>query len=131
LRKIPPSQQKATQSIRKAQQWLRESKNSLKARACGSSIIASYMAMFHGARAILYRDGFREKSHYCIARYLEERYVKANKLDKKWIQLLDYAREIRHEDQYNLSFFSSKEEAERAIKVVEGFLLQMKDLLSI
>ena len=45
-----------------------------------SSILASYMVMFHAARTILFFDGFREKSHACVARYLEEKYVKTGKL---------------------------------------------------
>ncbi len=121
LRKIPPSKDKAIQSLKKAQQWLKEAQNSLKGEAFNSSILASYMAMFHAARTILFFDGFREKSHACVARYLEEKYVKAGKLDKKWVELLDHSREIRHDDQYDLSFFSTKEEAENALKSANDF----------
>ena len=70
LRKIPPSKNKASQSLKKAKEWLSESEKSLKGDASGSSILASYMAMFHAARSILFFDGYREKSHACIARYL-------------------------------------------------------------
>ena len=86
------------------------------------SILASYMAMFYAARTILFFDGYREKSHTCIARYLEEKYVKSQKLDKKWVELLDHSREIRHDDQYNLSFFSTEEEAENAPQSAKAFL---------
>lgn len=86
--------------------------------------------MFSSARAILFLDGFREKSHACVARYLEEKYVKSGKLEKKWIELLDHAREIRHDDQYNLSFFSTQEEAEKALKSAGEFLKMMKCLLA-
>lgn len=86
------------------------------------------MAMFHAARTILFLDGFREKSHACVARYLEEKYVKTGKLDNKWVELLDHSREIRHNDQYDLSFFSTKEEAERALGSARDFLSSMEDL---
>ena len=131
LRKIPPSKDKATQSLKKAQEWLKEAENSLKGNAYSSSILASYMVMFHAARAILFFDGFREKSHACVARYLEEKYVKTGKLDKKWIELLDYSREIRHDDQYDLSFFSTKEEAGNALKSANDFLAAMDSLFKI
>jgi uncharacterized protein (UPF0332 family) len=37
--------------------------------------ISSYTAMFHAARAILFRDGFiKERSHECIPVYLKEKY---------------------------------------------------------
>lgn len=83
LRKILPSRDKAFQSVKKAKVWLIESKKSLEGDATSSSIIASYMCMFHAARSILFFDDYREKSHACIARYLEEKYVKTNILDKK------------------------------------------------
>ena len=128
LRKIPPSKDKATQSLKKAREWLKEAENSLKGDAFNSSILASYMVMFHAARTILFLDGFREKSHACVARYLEEKYVKTGKLDKKWMELLDHSREIRHNDQYNLSFFSTKEEAETALKSANDFFVAMETL---
>jgi uncharacterized protein (UPF0332 family) len=128
LRKIPPSKDKAAQSLKKAKEWLKEAENSLKGDAFNSSILASYMVMFHAARTLLFLDGFREKSHACVARYLEEKYVKTGKLDKRWIELLDHSREIRHNDQYDLSFFSTKEEAEKALKSAEDFLVAIKCL---
>ena len=131
LRKIPPSKDKATQSLKKAREWLKEAENSLKGDAFNSSILASYMVMFHAARTILFLDGFREKSHACVARYLEEKYVKTGKLDKKWMELLDHSREIRHNDQYDLSFFSTKEEAENALKSANDFLVAMDSLFKV
>ncbi|PIQ89714.1 MAG: HEPN domain-containing protein [Candidatus Omnitrophica bacterium CG11_big_fil_rev_8_21_14_0_20_42_13] len=128
LRKIPPSKDKATQSLKKAREWLKEAENSLKGDAFNSSILASYMVMFHAARTILFLDGFREKSHACVARYLEEKYVKTGKLDKKWVELLDHNREIRHNDQYDLSFFSTKEDAENALKSANDFFAAMESL---
>lgn len=130
LRKIPPSKDKAIQSIKKAYQWLKEAENSLKGVAFNSSILASYMTMFHAARSILFFDGYREKSHACVARYLEEKYVKIGKLDRKWVELLDHSREIRHYDQYDLSFFSTKEDAENALKSSRDFLVAMENLLA-
>ena len=128
LRKIPPSKDKATQSLKKAREWLKEAENSLKGEAFSSSILASYMVMFHAARTILFLDGFREKSHACVARYLEEKYVKTGKLNKKWVELLDHSREIRHNDQYDLSFFSTKEEAVNALESANNFLSAMDSL---
>ena len=130
LRKIPPSKDKAIQSIKKAHQWLKEAENSLKGAAFNSSILSSYMIMFHAARSILFIDGYREKSHACVARYLEEKYVKTGKFDRKWVELLDHSREIRHEDQYNLSFISTEEDAEHALKSARDFLLAIENLFA-
>ena len=131
LRKIPPSKDKAGQSLKKAREWLIDAENSLNAKAFNSSIIASYMAMFHAARCILFFDGFREKSHACVARYLEEKYVKLGKLDKKWVELLDYSRQIRHNDQYDLSFFSTREDAKNALKSANDFFAAIEALFNV
>jgi len=131
LRRIPPSRDKAVQSLKKASEWLKESENSLKAEAYGSTILTSYMAMFHSARAILFFDGFREKSHACVSKYLEEKYVKTGKLDKKWVELLDHNREVRHDDQYNLSFYSSEDDAEKSLESARDFIQSMEKLFKV
>lgn len=83
----------------------------------------------HSARAILFLNGFREKSHYCAARYLKEKYVKKKLLVMKWIEFLDHYRDMRHDDQYNMSFFATKKEAEKALKNAQGFAEEMRKLL--
>ena len=128
LRKIPASKDNAFRSIEKAKKWFEEAKNTLESKAFNSSVSASYLAMFHAGRSILFFDGFREKSHTCVARYLEQ-YVKKGKLEQKWVDLLDHIREIRHEDQYNISFFATQEEAEKALHSAIDFLSRMKQLL--
>ncbi|MCD4669236.1 MAG: HEPN domain-containing protein [Actinomycetia bacterium] len=130
LRKLPPSPQKADMSLVKAEKWSDEAEKSLNGNALDASVIASYLVMFHSARAILYYDGYREKSHACVARYLEEKYMKPGRLDKKWIELLDHNREMRHNNQYDLSFCSTEEEAVKALETANKFLGIMKELLS-
>ncbi len=119
IRKIPASEEKALKSIVKANRWLKEAKKNLEYGLLDSCLVSSYSAMFHAARALLFRDGFREKSHYCVARYLEEKYMKREKLPKLVVDLLDRFRNLRHTDLYQLDFFVTKEEAEEAIKSAE------------
>lgn len=130
LRNIPPSKEKTEGSIKAANKWLEESEKNLRNETFNSSALSSYLSMFHASRAILFRDGFREKSHYCIARYLEEKYVKKKLLESKWVELLDHYRELRHNSQYDVSFFASKEEAENALKTAKEFVKMMIILLS-
>ncbi len=130
LRQLPVSEDNAIRSISKAESWLKEAEKSFRGEAYDSSVLSSYLAMFHSARAILFLDGYREKSHACVARYLEEHYVSKKKLEKKWVELLDHHREIRHNDQYDLSFYSSVEEAKEAFESAEQFLTRMKHLLN-
>lgn len=129
LRKIPASEDNAVRSLNKAESWLNEAEKSFQNEAYDSSVLSSYLAMFHSARAILFLDGYREKSHACVARYLEEQYVNKKNLEKRWVELLDHHREIRHEDQYDLSFFSSEGEAKEALESAGHFFQRMKHLL--
>ncbi len=129
LRKIPPSKDMAFRSLEKAGKWLEEAETIFKSSAFNSSVSAAYLAMFHATRSILFWDGWREKSHACVARYLEQ-YAKKGKLEQKWIDLLNHIREIRHEEQYDLGFFATKEEAEKAIQSAAGFLSRIKKLVT-
>lgn len=129
LRKIPSSEEKAKNSIKVAIEWLDEAEKSLAAGAINSSLLCSYLSMFHSARAILFHDGYREKSHYCVARYLEENYVKKGLLEAKWVELLDHHRDLRHMSQYSVESFATGEEAENALETAKEFLERMKKLL--
>ena len=129
LRRIPSSKEKAEESVNTAKKWLEEAEKSFENDAFNSSVMASYLAIFHSARSILFLDGFREKSHYCVARYLDEIYTKKNLLENKWIELLDHYREIRHDDQYSTSFFATKEESESAVEKAGEFVERMEKLL--
>ena len=82
IRKTLPSKEKALKSIHKARKWLEEARKNFKFRLFDSCLVSSYSAMFHAARALLLKDGFREKSHYCLARYVEEKYINTKKLNR-------------------------------------------------
>lgn len=129
LRKVMPSAEKAAKSIKKAEEWLAEALDNYRNENYPSCTISAYLAMFHAARALLLRDGFREKSHFCIARYLEEKYEKSGKLEIIWVDMLDRARELRHDDQYDLDFTASQEEANDIMENAKRFLERMKKLI--
>jgi uncharacterized protein (UPF0332 family) len=119
IRKIPASEEKVAKSLAKADKWLKEAKENLKHGLLDSCLVSSYSAMFHAARAILFRDGFREKSHYCVARYLEEKYTGRGTLPQVVVALLDRFRNLRRTDLYQLDFFIVEQEAEEAVKSAE------------
>lgn len=129
IRKILPSREKALKSIKKAGRWLDEAQKNFDYGLFDSCLVSSYAAMFHAARALLLRDGFREKSHYCVARYLEERYVNKRKLNREVVDLLDRFRELRHEDLYELDFFATKEDANQAIENAEIIIREIEKLM--
>ncbi len=130
LRKVIASGVKAKKSLLKSGKWLKSAKINIESGTFDSCLISSYLCMFHAARAILIRDGIREKSHYCLARYLEEKYVRTKKIDERWINLLDHFRELRHSDQYDVNFLTSEADARSSIEFAEKFLKRMERLFS-
>jgi len=129
LRKIPASKERAEESFRTAESWLNEAENNLQSKALRSCIISSYLAMFHSARGVMFAAGFREKSHFSVARYLEDKYVKKNLLEEKWIELLDHYRETRHDDQYSTSFFATEDDAGKALSSAKEFVTRIRNLV--
>lgn len=81
LRRTEPSRRKSDQSLLSAREWLSEAEKNLEAEALRSALSSAYLAVFHSARAVLFRDGVREKSHYCIGLYLQ-RYVEEGSLEE-------------------------------------------------
>ncbi len=63
--------------------------------------LALYNAYFHIVRALLFKDGYTERSHYCLARYLEERYVKEKTLDSRLLDAFETIMSVRHNAQYS------------------------------
>jgi uncharacterized protein (UPF0332 family) len=94
-----------------------------------ASIIFSYISSFHSARALLYRDGYSERSHACLAEYLYEKYVLEGKLEGKYTSKLDELRRKRHDAFYTQSKEVSEEEAKEATDFASEFLKKIEDLL--
>ena len=128
LRRIAPSASAAESSLKTSERWLEEAEKGLKAGAYNSSVMSSYLAMFHSARAVLFRDGIREKSHYCVSRYLEK-YVKEGRLEGKWVALLDYSQELRHDSRYDAVFITSEKEAGQSLGTAREFVERIKALV--
>lgn len=130
LRKTVPSKTKAKKSLEASRKWLEEADRNIQSHALKSCLLSAYLAIFHAARSILFLDGYREKSHACIARYLEEKYVQEGLLEPEWVELFDHFRELRHTDQYSFNFFSSTDESKNAIEKSEEFVSRMEKLLN-
>jgi len=130
LRKTQPSKIKAKRSLEASLKWLEEADKNIKGDALKSSLLSAYLAVFHAARSVLFLDGYREKSHACIARYLEEKYVQKGLLEPEWVEMLDHFRELRHTDQYSFNFFASVDESENTISKSKEFVSRRKKLVN-
>lgn len=131
LRRILPDLLKAQKSLEAAAAKLRRAKALLEDGHNDATLLYAYSCMFSAGRAVLYKDGVQEKSHYCLARYLEEEYAKKGKISREAITLLDAFREERHAIMYGFEELKvRKEEAEEAIDAAEKFIQKAKELIA-
>jgi uncharacterized protein (UPF0332 family) len=108
---------------------LSEAMKNVGAEAYKSAISSFYLAIFHSARAVLFRDGVREKSHYCAGVYLEK-YVEQDVFEGDWVLIFDRMRSVRHTDQYSFRTPPSSEEVDSGIDIAGKFVDRMEKLLN-
>jgi len=120
LRKTTPSREQALLSLGKAEEALEDAKATLDDGRFDATVTLAYVSLLNASKAILLNDGFQEKSHICITRYLEAKYHSA--LGRGTIRLLDSFRETRHDVQYSAAFRASEAQAKEIVEFAEGFL---------
>ncbi|MCK4318947.1 HEPN domain-containing protein [Candidatus Micrarchaeota archaeon] len=129
LRKIPPSKRQSEEQLKKARVLLEEAKKALKINSPNSAVLSAYTSMLDAARAVLFRDGFREKSHACVARYLETKYSKEVGISN--IDLFDQYRDKRHKTMYAGDYYPTDDEAQRIVSFAEEFVKKIEALLKL
>jgi uncharacterized protein (UPF0332 family) len=127
LRKVPASHDKAMQSLARAREWVTEAGCDCDAGSLRSALMAAYMGYFHAARAVLFRDGVREKSHYCIGVYLES-YRESGLLEEEWVLHFDHIRGMRQNDQYSLDARPTVKEVRQVVADALTFIERMERL---
>lgn len=122
LRKGRPDQLKSEKALEISKKNIARSERLLKHGFYSEAIIAAYTAMFQSARALLFKDGIFERSHYCVIEYLKEHYVKKHLLPSDYLYVIDLYRTQRHEVLYGLEEISyEKAEVEDAIEKAKKF----------
>jgi uncharacterized protein (UPF0332 family) len=129
LRRVEPSIEKANESLNLASSYLEEARQIAGLGARRISLTGAYMAWFHAARAVLFRDGIREKSHFCIELYLNH-YVQSGSLEEEWVLMFSRMRTQRHENQYSFGPAPTDEEVLAAVEHAGQFIERIRHLLS-
>lgn len=131
LKKTSPDMKKAVSSLELSKQNLGDAKTHLTNHLFDWALIAAYTSMFHASRALLYKDGVKERSHYCLCEYVKEKY--GGTIEAKYLVELNILRSQRHQVLYGDEDIVRKEvaevEAESAIALASGFLDSVKTLL--
>ncbi|WP_456453625.1 HEPN domain-containing protein [Thermococcus sp.] len=127
--RIEPSEELARLSINRAKETLISAGKNFEINVYEGALMLAYLAMFHAARAVLYRDGWREKSHARVSAYLREFYVGRGKMGLKWIRYLDYVRNLRHQSQYDVGFIPEPEIVSEVLDIARGFVGEIEKLI--
>lgn len=124
LREIAPDKEKTKKSLEISNQSLSDAKKAIELGIFEFAVLKSYMAMFHAARGLLYKDGIQEKSHFAIFIYLKEKY--RDKISLHILNLLNIHRTERHEAMYGLEYKPGKQDAVIALEDAETFVNEIK-----
>ena len=131
LRSVAADPLKARSSVQTASDKLKQAQELAGAGFAQVALVTAYAAMFHAGRALLYRDGIQEKSHYCLVLYLREKYVKTSLIESRFITIMDALREERHDVMYSIEKVNVKSsEVNFAIKTAGDFIKKVELILS-
>jgi len=119
----------AEQSIKQADHFFDEAHELIEAGIKDMAFIALYNASFHVARALLFRDGIKERSHYCVSKYIEEKYCEKEMVTLRQAIILDSLRARRNTIQYSLEQPELEEDLNEIYSEVEGLIERVKELL--
>lgn len=129
LTNTSPSTGLARKSLKQAELFLIDAGDLIKIGKERMAIIALYNAFFHTARTLLFKDGIKERSHFCLARYIEEKYVHKKLLNAKFLNYLDTLRDARHDTQYSLDITEIEIDLGTAIGVCGEFMKAVEGLI--
>lgn len=93
------------------------------------STIQAYYAMFHAARALIFSEGYREKSHYCLAVALRALFVDNGKMDVQSVRDFLNAMNLREAADYESDF--SQDGTKAVIASADKFIEKATAILEV
>ena len=126
LKKIVPSTERSRKSIEVAERYLKDAGKTVTHHIYDLAIIAAYSATFHAARAILFKDGIAERSHFAIYEYLKEKH---KEFGITIIETFDHYRKLRHSTAYGLDTVVGQKDAVGAVNFANEFVKKAKEYL--
>lgn len=127
IKRFTPGPKLARKELKLAGEDLAISSKSLKEKKFRWSIIQAYYSMFHSARALLYSEEYREKSHFCLIEAVRTLFIEADKLDVVLLEALIEAKNLREAADYYGDF--SEVNCKKLAKRAKEFLRAVEDIL--
>ena len=88
--------------------------------------VQAYYSMFHSAKALVLRRGYREKSHYCLLIALRKLLVETGRLEARYSDAFENAMLARQDADYGATY--SAESAKAAVGDARDFLSEARTL---
>jgi len=104
IKPFPKGKTLISKELEIAKEDWKTAKESLTRKNYKWSTIQSYYSMFHAARALLYNQGYRERSHYCLVVGIRELYVNKNLLSYTLLEALQLGKTLRENADYYAEF---------------------------
>jgi len=125
LRKIVPDNVLVRKELEEAKSDLERAKKTFE-EGPKWAIVQAYYSMFHSARALLFKVGYKEKGHMAILAVLEAE-AAAGKLEQIYVDMFKAGMRAREDADYNSTY--STETAELIIESAEDFLKKIGGLV--
>ena len=91
--------------------------------------VQGYYAFFHAVKALVYRGGYREKSHRALLTALEVLYIKDRRVQRRHLDALRNAMNLRESADYGMTYSQDGakaivSDAKKFLEVVDAILNQ-------
>lgn len=129
LKKDIPSPELARKSLKQAEFFLKEAFDMIELEKKELAVISLYNSFFHVARALLFRDGIKERSHFCVARYIESEYTKKDLLNPLFLNAFETLMNQRKTIQYSTEKTIIDENLSEFYNICEKFMLVVEGMV--
>jgi len=128
LKKISIDLNKVRNSIKIAENKLERAKELFSSDFFQEAFVSAYTSIFHSSRALLYKQGIQEKSHFAVYSYIKNKF--SSLIPKKLIEAFSNYQLERHNIFYGFESEISKNKAENIILDAEEFLEKIQEILN-
>jgi len=128
LKKISIDLNKVRNSIKIAENKLERAKKLFSSDFFQEAFVSAYTSIFHSSRALLYKQGIQEKSHFAVYSYIKNKF--SSLIPKKLIEAFSNYQLERHNIFYGFESEISKNKAENIILDAEEFLEKIQEILN-
>jgi uncharacterized protein (UPF0332 family) len=126
LTRIPKNPDIIAKAVKMAEEDLVEAERSYTDGRYAWATVQAYTSILNMARAVLFNDGIKERSHVCTVQYLRSRFSKhfGELIDK-----MDILRRERHTTLYDSRSHITEEKVKERIQWSREFMMKAKELM--